>query len=90
MVTVLKAQGLRAVIFLNDRPPPHVHGFGDGQAWIDLLGPDGEPDLVWTDAMSRGEARRALPLVSEQQRHLCARWVTIHGGHDDGDFGPGT
>lgn len=89
MVTVLKAQGLRVVIFLNDHPPPHVHVFGDGQAWIDLLGPDGEPDLAWTDGMSRGEARRALRLVSEEQRHLLARWEKIHGGRDDGDFGPG-
>ena len=41
MVTVLRAQGLRVVIFLNDHHPAHVHVFGDGEAKINLSGPDG-------------------------------------------------
>ncbi|HTW71301.1 MAG TPA: DUF4160 domain-containing protein [Acetobacteraceae bacterium] len=43
MVTVLRAHGLRVVIFANDHLPAHVHVFGDGEAKIDLCGADGVP-----------------------------------------------
>lgn len=32
--------------------------------------------------MSRGEVRRALRIVTEQQAFLLARWEEIHGRHD--------
>jgi len=79
MVTVLRAHGLRVVIFVNDHQPAHVHGFGDGEAKINLLGSDGTPALVWADGMSRGEIRRAMRTVAEQQAALLARWEDIHG-----------
>ena len=79
MVTVLRAHGLRGVIFTNDHRPAHVHVFGDGEAKINLLGVDGTPELIWADAMSRGEVRRALRVATEQQRSLLARWEEIHG-----------
>ena len=82
MVTVLRAHGLRVVIFTNDHRPAHVHAFGDGEAKINLLGADGTPELIWADAMSRGEVRRALRVVTEQQRFLLARWEDIHGRSD--------
>jgi hypothetical protein len=82
MVTVLRAHGLRVVIFTNDHPPAHAHVFGDGEAKIDLLGADGTPELIWADAMSRGEIRRALRIVTEQQAFLRARWEDIHGRRD--------
>jgi hypothetical protein len=34
MVTVLRAEGLRVVIFTNDHEPAHVHVFGGGEAKI--------------------------------------------------------
>ncbi len=79
MVTVLRARGLRIVIFVDDHPPAHVHVFGDGQAKINLLGADGCPDLVWTHGMTRGETRRAVRVVVEQQALLLAKWEDIHG-----------
>ncbi|HYI83613.1 MAG TPA: DUF4160 domain-containing protein [Acetobacteraceae bacterium] len=83
MVTVLRAHGLRVVIYANDHRPAHVHVFGDGEAKIDLLGgPGGAPALVWADGMSRGEVRRALRLVAEQHAFLLARWEDIHGRVD--------
>ena len=82
MVTVLRAQGLRVVIFLNDHHPAHVHVFGDGEAKINLSGPDGAPELVWADNMSRGEVRRAMRLVAEQQAMLLARWREFHDRTD--------
>ena len=60
MVTVLRAHGLRVVIFTNDHEPAHVHVFGDGEAKINLLGPGGTPALIWADGMSRSEVRRAM------------------------------
>ena len=46
MVTVLRAYGLRVVVFANDHKPAHVHVFGDGEAKINLRGAHGAPALV--------------------------------------------
>ena len=70
MVTVLRAQGLRVVIFTNDHQPAHVHVFGDRQAKIILLGSDGLPELVWAEGMSRSEVRRAMAVVTAEQQRL--------------------
>ena len=82
MVTVLRAHGLRVVIFTDDHQPAHVHAFGDGQAKINLLGADCAPELVWAYGMIRGEIRRAMRIVAEQQVLLLARWEDIHGRTD--------
>jgi hypothetical protein len=79
MVTVLRAQGIRIIIFVNDHEPAHVHAFGDGQAKINLRGAGGAPELVWADGMTRGEVRRAMKIVSENQEALLAKWREIHG-----------
>ena len=52
MVTVMRAEGLRVVIFTNDHEPAHVHVFGDGEAKINLRGPGDTPELVWADGMA--------------------------------------
>ena len=82
MVTVLRAGGLRVVIFVDDHPPAHVHVFGDGQAKINLHGAAGVPELIWADGMTRGEVRRAMQVVVEEQELLLARWEDIHGRVD--------
>jgi hypothetical protein len=79
MVTVMRAEGLRVVIFTNDHEPAHVHVFGDGEAKINLRGPGDTPELVWADGMTRTEVRRALRIVTEEQALLLARWENIHG-----------
>jgi hypothetical protein len=79
MVTVLRAEGLRVVIFTNDHVPAHVHVFGDGEAKIDLCGANGVPELVWADGMTRSEVRRALRVVASRQSQLLLRWERIHG-----------
>ena len=79
MVTVLRADGLRVIIYVNDHLPAHVHVFGDGEAKINLVGAQGQPDLVWADGMTRGEVRRAMRVVAEQQAFLLRRWEDIHG-----------
>jgi len=82
MVTVMRADGLRVVIYVNDHQPAHVHVLGDGEAKINLLGADGAPDLIWADTMTRGEVRRAMRIVREQQVFLLQRWEDIHGRLD--------
>ena len=82
MVTVLHAEGLRVVIYLNDHRPAHVHVFGAGEAKINLLGPNGAPELVWADNMTRSEVRRATRIVAEQSAFLLQKWEDIHGRAD--------
>ncbi len=78
MVTVLRAHGLRFVIFVDDHEPAHVHVFGDGQVKVNLIGADGAPELVWAVDMKRGDIRRAMQVVAEQQAFLLAKWREIH------------
>lgn len=79
MVTIHREHGLRVIIFTDDHEPAHVHVFGDGHAKINLVGPDGEPELVWAEDMKRNEVRRAMGIVIEHQNALLARWRDIHG-----------
>ena len=79
MVTIFRAHGLRIVIFSDDHEPAHVHVFGDGHAKINLLGANGQPELVWAEGMKRNEVRRAMEIVTEQQAVFLAWWRKIHG-----------
>jgi hypothetical protein len=76
MITVIRASDLRVIVFTDDHAPAHVHVFGDGHAKINLLG---SPELVWAEGMTRGEVRKAIRLVSDQQSLLLAKWREIHG-----------
>ena len=82
MVTVLRADGLRVVIYVNDHLPAHVHVFGDGEAKINLVGTQGAPNLVWADNMTRGEVRRSMRVVAGRLAFLLQRWEDIHGRAD--------
>lgn len=79
MVTIHREQGLQVIIFTDDHEPAHVHVFGDGQAKINLVGPDGAPTLVSADGMKQGDVRRAMKIVRNQQKQFLARWREIHG-----------
>lgn len=79
MVTIYRAHGLRVIIFTDDHEPAHVHVFGDGQAKINLIGPDGAPALVWAEDMKANDLRRAVQLVRDQQEQFLAEWREIHG-----------
>ena len=79
MITVLRAHGLRVVIFVDDHEPAHVHVFGDGHAKINLVSADGDPLLVWAEDMTKGEVRRAFKVIVENQAALLKRWNEIHG-----------
>ena len=79
MVTIHRAHGLRVVIVADDHEPAHVHVFGDGQAKINLVGPDGVPTLVQAEGMKANDLRRAMQLVRDQGEQFLTRWREIHG-----------
>ncbi len=79
MVTLMRADGLRVVTYLNDHKPAHVHVFGNGEAEINLLGPGDGPELMQADTMTRGEVRRAMRLAIKHHATLPRRWEDIHG-----------
>jgi isochorismate hydrolase len=56
-----------------------VHVFGDGQAKINLIVPDGFPALVWAEVMKANDLRRAVQLVRDQQEEFLAKWRENHG-----------
>jgi len=72
MVTIYRAHGLRVIIFTDDHEPAHVHVFGDGQAKINLVGPDGVPALVKAEGMKANDLRRAMQMVRDQQEQFLA------------------
>ena len=82
MVTVLRSDGFRVIIFANDHEPVHVHVFGDGEAKIDLSGPDHKPLLVRARQRAKQDIRRAMRLVLEYRRFLAGKWRDIHGRAD--------
>lgn len=79
MVTVHREAGLRFVIFTDDHEPAHVHVIGDGNAKIDLTGPDGKPALATNDGFKAGDLRKALRIVAERRALLLGRWDEYHG-----------
>ena len=79
MVTIHRALGLRFVIFSNDHLPAHVHVIGDGEAKIDIIGANGEPELIWAVGFKRNDVRRAVDIVAENQKAFLERWTDIHG-----------
>ena len=79
MVTVIRSNGFRVVIYLDDHAPAHVHVIGNGEAKVNLLSADGGPELVWAFAMKRNDVRRAMDLVADQLNFLLLKWNEIHG-----------
>ena len=52
---------------------------GDGNAKIDLTGPDGKPELVTNNGFKAGDLRKAMRIVTEQRTWLLDKWNDYHG-----------
>lgn len=78
MPVVLRAYGLRFVIYVHDHEPPHVHAYGDGEAKIDLGSDSLPPAMLYSLRMSKAIERRALRAVTEHQAMLLLKWAEIH------------
>ncbi|ADP71661.1 hypothetical protein Rvan_2441 [Rhodomicrobium vannielii ATCC 17100] len=71
MVTIHRAFGFRVVIYPGDHEPAHVHVTkGGGMAVINLVGPDGKPDLVRTEKLKTKEIRDVMRVVAEKPRSV--------------------
>ena len=79
MVVVHRAHGYRFVIYTNDHEPAHVHITGPGQAKINLLGPNGAPELVSSVGIKRSDVRRLFAEVVERRDEFLRAWERIHG-----------
>ena len=60
MVVVHRAHGFRFVIYTSDHEPAYVHITGAGQSKINLLGPQGAPDIVFSVGIKRSDMRRLI------------------------------
>lgn len=82
MVVIHHAHGFRFVIYTSDHDPAHVHITGPGQAKINLLGPDGKPELVSVAGIKRSDMRRLMSEVAERRDEFLQEWERIHGELD--------
>lgn len=79
MVVVFRAHGLRFVIYTMDHDPAHLHVFGDGEMKVNIAGPSGLPEIVWSIGMKAAERRRAMDIIRDRQAEFLSRWHDIHG-----------
>jgi hypothetical protein len=79
MVVIHRAYGFRFVIYTLDHEPAHVHITGAGQTKINLLGPDGEPQVLWSVGIKRSDMRRLLSETSERRDEFLQAWERVHG-----------
>ncbi|OWQ90261.1 hypothetical protein CDN99_12870 [Roseateles aquatilis] len=82
MPTILKFDGLRAVIYLNDHRPGQVHVMGQGcEARFDLRCPHGPLELRENHFFTHARLNRIAALLGGQVQRLCKDWRTLHGRH---------
>jgi hypothetical protein len=55
---------------------------GAGQAKINRLGPNGDPELVWSVGIKSSDMRRLFAVVGERREALLKEWERIHGQLD--------
>ncbi len=75
MVTLMRAVGMRFVIYTDDHEPAHLHVYGDGEARIDIV----NIAAISNRGMSRRDLARALNIVEENRQMFFAKWDEIHG-----------
>lgn len=74
MITLLRASGMRFVIYTDYHDPAHLHVYGDGEARINLL----EVAVISNRGMSKRDLARALNIVLEYREMFLLKWSEIH------------
>lgn len=77
MPTVLRASGLRFVVYPNDHPPAHVHVIGPG--WVVVVNLHGPEVREVVGPCVKSDARRVLDLAGEHCAALLEAWSRFHG-----------
>lgn len=79
MPTILRFDGLRAVIYLNDHRPAHVHIIGKGgEAVFDLNCPSGSIMLREKYCFSTKELKHIMSVLITELQVLCTKWGEYH------------
>ena len=79
MPVVIREQGFRVAIYVDDHEPAHVHVLGDGEVKI-MLGLGGaEPQIMFSRHMSFRDVNRAFAIVSRNNARLLLEWKNLHG-----------
>jgi len=80
MPTIIRFDGLRAVIYPNDHRPAHVHVIGKGGEAVFILNcPSGPPELRESYRFNSPELKRIASALSAELLALCAKWREFHG-----------
>lgn len=80
MPTVLRFNGLRAVIYPNDHRPAHVHVIGRGyEAVFNLHCPEGSPELRENFGFSLKELNGIESMLVAELLTACTEWEVIRG-----------
>jgi hypothetical protein len=78
--TVFRFDGLRVVIYPNDRLPAHVHVIGRGrEAVFNLNCSTGPVTLRENYGFSRKEIKNMLRVLTDHLSQLCQSWEQSHG-----------
>ena len=80
MPTVLRLDGLRVMIYVDDHRPAHVHVLSaDGEAVFVLNCPDGPPNLRESYGMSLQAVNSIQKDLASHLSVLCPKWSELHG-----------
>jgi hypothetical protein len=80
MPVIHRECGWSVFIHTDDHPPPHVHvRVPGGDVKVQLVGPDGDPEVVRIRNVNDRDAWRALAIVYQHQELFLAYWELIHG-----------
>ena len=70
------------MIYTFDHEPAHVHVTGPGQAKINLVGPDGDIEVVSEIGIKKSDMRRLKAEITERRDDFLREWERIHGDAD--------
>jgi hypothetical protein len=81
MGVVLREDGWRVVIYVDDHEPPHVHVKcrGGGEVKTTIPGPGEYVGVLRVRNLPTHEAARAVRLVEQHRELLLHHWEKIHG-----------
>jgi Domain of unknown function (DUF4160) len=80
MPTVLRQDGYEIRIYINDHVPSHVHIVkADVAAIINLGDENTAPEIDENFRMKKGDLKKALRIVEDNQEFLLEQWRQIHG-----------
>jgi hypothetical protein len=89
VVVSIRFGGVRFVVYSNDHPPRHVHGFhGETEAIVDLrrdrtVALAKRTDVVRPANAKRSDVKKILRAAAKRFDQLAALWEAIHGETND-------